>query len=295
MILERHSIGPMTPPKDASFSKNDAMTTKLEIDRPPPAYSDDFLNHGRDNGTSSRSQLQVPNVQSRYNQSSVSVNSQDPAPSADQVHIFERNHDIKGTFFIDPLVMAYQRRKGKKSKKELPHASFRSRKGSVELELATTGDIQKAPKANISVSSHSGSIQITLLPMPASRPRMGLDVNSTHGNVVLYIPEGYSGVLHLKTKKGGIELLPALATHIKTVKFTARETIFMIGTQNNLYELDNSREASFCQVESRTGHIVVGLSGRDRYQAPVGFWKRLGGYFGLGGESSNGSEKDISG
>lgn len=101
--------------------------------------------------------------------------------------------------------------------------------------------------------------------------------------------------MYLKTKKGDIKLLPALAAHIKIVKSTNRETIFMVGTQNNLYELDNSREASFCQVDSRTGHIVVGLSGRDHYQAPVGFWKRLGGYLGLGGESSVGSEKGFSG
>lgn len=69
----------------------------------------------------------------------------------------------------------------------------------------------------------------------------------------------------------------------------------MIGTQNNLYELDNSREASFCQVDTRTGRIVIGLSGRDHYQAPIGFWKRLGGYLGIGGEgSAASSEKGFS-
>ncbi|PPQ69772.1 hypothetical protein CVT25_009756 [Psilocybe cyanescens] len=282
----------MTPPKDAGPSKNTTVATNPDfIDRPPPAYSDNFLIPE----TASRNPLQVPNVRGHYHQSNVTVNSQTPPPSADQVHIFERHHDIKGTFFIDPLIMAYQRKGKRKSKKDLPHASFRSRKGSVELELATTGDIQRAPKANISVSSRSGSIKITLLPMPLSRPRMGLDVNTDHGNVALFIPEGYSGVVHLRTKKGEIEILPALATYIKIVKSSNRETIFMIGTQNNLYELDNSREASFCQVDTRTGRIVIGLSGRDHYQAPIGFWKRLGGYLGIGGEgSAASSEKGFS-
>lgn len=64
----------------------------------------------------------------------------------------------------------------------------------------------------------------------------------------------------------------------------------MMGTQNNVYELDNSREASFCEVDTRKGHIIVGLSGRDHYSPQVGFWKRLGGIL-RGDSSTNGSEK----
>ena len=106
-----------------------------------------------------------------------------PPPTVDQVHVFEPKHNIHGmscvvrelfllahtviynvpgTFYIDPVVPAVG--KGKhKSKRPLPHASFRTRNNKIELDLGTTGDFRKAPKANISVSSKSGDIKINIV------------------------------------------------------------------------------------------------------------------------------------
>lgn len=81
-------------------------------------------------------------------------------------------------------------------------------------------------------------------------------------------------------------ILPALAAIINTVKRSERETIFMIGAQPNPNDSDNSREASFCELSSRTGGITVGLSGRDSYMPRVGFWKKISGYFGAGDKPS---------
>jgi len=256
----------MPPAKDVHTN----MVHKI-VDN-PPAYSD--------HGSVAGQYLPAPNS------NNVVLATQNPPPSADQVHIFDRKHDIQGTFFIDPLVPALNRRKKHKSKHPLPHASFRSRHGGIDLELATTGNIQDAPKANVAVSTRSGDIKIKLLPMPPSRPRMGLDVDSHHGNIALFLPEGFAGVVHLTTRKGEMQILPALSAFIKIVKSSDREMIFMIGTQNNVYELDTSREASFCEVNTRKGSIVVGLSGRDHYSPQVGFWKRLGGYLLPKGEGS---------
>ena len=94
---------------------------------------------------------------------------------------------------------------------------------------------------------------------------------------MLFIPEGFSGVVHLSTRKGEMQLLPAIMACSKVVKSSDHEKIFMVGTQNNVYELDPSREASFCEINTRKGNIVVGLSGRDHYTPHVGFWKRLFG------------------
>ncbi|KDR80666.1 hypothetical protein GALMADRAFT_222262 [Galerina marginata CBS 339.88] len=268
MIVDPRTGKP--PAKDAHTS----MVHKL-VDE-PPAYSDHRSVAGQ----------YLPPVHHNFDPGNPASATPNPPPSADQVHIFDRKHDIQGTFFIDPLVPDLNRRKKHKSKHPLPHASFRSRHGAIDLELATTGNIQDAPKANVAVSSRSGDIKIKLLPMPPSRPRMGLDVNSHHGNVVLFLPEGFAGVVHLTTRKGDMQVLPALSAFIKIVKSSNREMIFMIGTQNNVYELDNSREASFCEVNSRRGNIVIGLSGRDHYSPQVGFWKRLGSYLMPRGESS---------
>ncbi|KAF8906231.1 hypothetical protein CPB84DRAFT_1770290 [Gymnopilus junonius] len=250
----------------ASTSKDILVNMVNKFEDNPPAYDDDRVRpHMRSAGASTTRELVL--------------HSSNPTPSVDQVHICESKHNIHGTFFIDPMIPVIDRRKTKhKSRQPLPHASFRSRKGSIDIELATTGNIQDAPKANVAVSTRHGEIKIQLLPTPPSRPRIGLDVQSRHGNVIFFIPEGFSGVVHLSTRKGDMQLLPALAAYTKVVKSSDNEKIFMIGTQNNVYELDPSREASFCEISTRTGSIVMGLSGRDHYTSQVGFWKRLGGY-----------------
>jgi len=76
--------------------------------------------------------------------------------------------DILGTFYIDPIVTAISRqkkKKNKKNKKSPPHASFRSRHGPIDIELATTGNIESAPKADVSVSNHAGDTTIKLVCM----------------------------------------------------------------------------------------------------------------------------------
>jgi len=76
--------------------------------------------------------------------------------------LFLLSHNFPGTFYIDPLVPGVG--KGKhKSKRPLPHASFRTRNNRIELDLGTTGDVHKAPKANVSVSSKSGDIKINIV------------------------------------------------------------------------------------------------------------------------------------
>jgi len=77
-------------------------------------------------------------------------------------HSLIPSYNVPGTFYIDPLVPAIG--KGKhKSKRPLPHASFRTRNNKIELDLGTTGDVYKAPKANVSVSSKSGDIKINIV------------------------------------------------------------------------------------------------------------------------------------
>ncbi|KAF8159515.1 hypothetical protein B0H34DRAFT_703816 [Crassisporium funariophilum] len=203
-----------------------------------------------------------------------------PPPSVDQVHILERKHDIKGTFYIDPKVSALDQSRLKskgKCKTPLPHASFRTRHGDIMIDLATTGNAWETPKANVVVASRTGHIKINLLSMPSSRPLIGLDITSRKGNIVLFLPPSYSGLVHLTTRKGTMDVLPALAGIMKVVKTTDKEVIFLVEGQNSTQEIDTSRETALCQLSTRTGNVIVGLGGRDRYTPPVGFWKRLMG------------------
>jgi len=91
------------------------------------------------------------------------------------------------------------------------------------------------------------------------------------GNAILFVPEEFSGVVTMSTRRGTMQVLPALQARIKIVKNSEHEIIFMVGAQDP----DTSREASYCQLETRTGNIIVGLVGRDTYAVQPGFWQRL--------------------
>lgn len=43
------------------------------------------------------------------------------------------------------------------------HASFRTRKADIAIDLGTTGDIYDVKKANIAVATHKGDIKINLV------------------------------------------------------------------------------------------------------------------------------------
>lgn len=63
---------------------------------------------------------------------------------------------------------------------------------------------------------------------------------------------------------------------MKVLKESDSEALVMIlGTQASM----ESREMDFCQLDTRTGNLVVGLSNVDKYDAKVGFWKKLTSVF----------------
>lgn len=80
------------------------------------------------------------------------------------------------------------------------------------------------------------------------------------------------------TRKGEMAVLPALASKMKVVKSSEREVIFMISPKNSPNGADNSAETTLCQLNTRKGTVVVGLSGRDQYLPQPSFWKKLGSY-----------------
>lgn len=80
------------------------------------------------------------------------------------------------------------------------------------------------------------------------------------------------------TRKGEMAVLPALASIMKVVKSSEREVIFMVAPKIFSNGADNSGETTLCQLNTRKGTVVVGLSGRDQYLPQPGFWKKLGCY-----------------
>jgi len=201
------------------------------------------------------------------------------SPTVDQVHIFSRHEDIKGTFCIDPRVplLDQSRRRCKRRSQQMPHASFRTRKANISIDLATAGDAYDLKKANVNVASHKGDININLLPTLPVRP-IGLDVTSRKGNIVLFVPDTFSGVVHLTTRKGDMVVLPALTNSMKVIKTSGKEIMFTVTPKHLENRADNTSETTLCQLNTRKGNIVVGLGGYDQYASPPSFWKKLGCY-----------------
>ena len=102
--------------------------------------------------------------------------------------------------------------------------------------------------------------------------------SSLSGNIVLFLPESFTGIVHLMTRKGEMAVLPVLAGIMKVVKTSDKEIIFMIAPKNAPSGADYSGETTLCQLNTRKGTVVVGLSGRDQYAPQPGFWKKIGGF-----------------
>jgi hypothetical protein len=89
------------------------------------------------------------------------------------------------------------------------------------------------------------------------------------GDITVWFPETFSGVIQLNTVKGELHVLPYLAKAVRTLKDTHKEAVLLMGTQaeGGLTDL--------CQVSSRSGKIIIGLSGQDRHPEKEGFWTKF--------------------
>lgn len=122
----------------------------------------------------------------------------DPPPTVNQIHLQSKKEDIigasstpcvclsaafhpykyyrlltpsspaTGTFYVDPQIPALtpggkRRKRDKRRQPDQPHASFQTRSGNLSLSLGTTGSARETPKAVVTASSRTGSIEIRLV------------------------------------------------------------------------------------------------------------------------------------
>lgn len=206
--------------------------------------------------------------------------SEHPQATVQQVHLSGKNEDIIGTFYIDPQHSIVGRKQKKSGKQPfIPNASFRTRTGAIQLALGTSGDAKQDSNASVQVSSRTGNIEINLLPTPVSRPRLALDVQSRQGDVCVHIPESYSGMIQLNTRKGGIQVLSALMQRVKVLKATDKETILLLGASQVAPIPADVYLTDLCQITTTSGRAIVGLAGIDKPEEKEGFWKKLGQFF----------------
>jgi len=204
-----------------------------------------------------------------------------PGPAFSQINLDTRSDDITGTYYVDPQkpVSELTNKKSKKKdrKKKVPDAMFRTRSAKIAIDLAITGLVRDVPKASVVVTSKSGNIILNLLPADdENKPRLNLDISSNSGTVVIFLPRTYGGAIQLHTKSGSMEFLPAILQHINIVKTGETESLVLFGKQ---VPPSSQLPSDFCDIKTRSGKIIVGLRGEDRYVEEVGLWKRIGEYF----------------
>ncbi|PFH51824.1 hypothetical protein AMATHDRAFT_58339 [Amanita thiersii Skay4041] len=226
-----------------------------KVEEKPPAYSEVWRDNRNGNGDTNHSTIRADNIA--------------PTPTVGQLHVSQRNEDIQGTFYIDPSIPRLQKA-SKKEKRLLgdSNVSFCTRKGDIAINLGTTGS---GEKALVVVGTRTGDISVNILPLAADRPRIGLDISSRRGKIVLLIPTSFCGVLQMNTRSGSTTIMPGLARIMQTLKMTAKMKVVQVGRGEG-----NTRGGDYCEISTRSGEIIVGIVGQDKYTARAGLWQTVG-------------------
>lgn len=99
--------------------------------------------------------------------------------------------------------------------------------------------------------------------------------SSSTGDVTLWLPDNFSGLVQLNTRKGEIHVLPRLLETAKVLKQTDFEALIVVGSG----VAPNGQLTDLCQLNSHRGKVIVGFDGMDRHLEKTGFWKKLSDFF----------------
>jgi hypothetical protein len=185
-------------------------------------------------------------------------------------------------------------RRKKRKLKSIPDAVFRSRRGNLSLDLATTGYVNEVAKACIQASTKSGDISLNLISGASTKPRFDVEVNTrsgtceslalcfislmiSTGTIILFVPPTFCGAIQLHTRTGDLNFLPGIASGIQVVKSSDTEYLVLVGKQQPVGL--QQAPADFCRLRTRTGNIIVGERGKDTYVKSTSVWEKLAGLF----------------
>ncbi|KAJ6518839.1 hypothetical protein C8R45DRAFT_949466 [Mycena sanguinolenta] len=239
----------------------------------PPPYG-----YGGSNGGG----LKPLMVASSSSRSSISQKPDIRVPSSlfNSIYLQTRFADITGSYYISPknLVSEAKGRRKKRKQKTIPDAIFRSRRGNLSLDLATTGYASEIAKASIQASTRSGDISLNLISGANTKPRFDVEANTRSGTIVLFVPNTFSGAIQLHTNTGDLTFLPGLASGMQVVKSSDNEYLVLVGKQQPAVGSQLAC-ADFCRLRTRSGNIIVGERGKDTYVKTTSVWQKLAGLF----------------
>jgi len=220
------------------------------------------------------------------------------SPATNNLNIKTRKEPISGIFQIDPVLSILgvssekrdlKKKKSRRSKKlknlwpwqnmspenEVPNATFQTRQGNVNLDLAVVG-YGANEKALVDIMTRQGNVDLNVFQIEGSR-NLNLRVTTRSGNIFVLLPRPFSGPVHLQTRNGTILFLSSLARSMRPVTMREDESLILIGegpfpadTPNN-----SSWVGDYLSLMSRHGNVTVGYIGEDMKPEHGGFWKKI--------------------
>lgn len=83
------------------------------------------------------------------------------------------------------------------------------------------------------------------------------------GQILVLIPRSFCGAIHIRGRKNGHHILPALSITSRLIKSTCcnRDNLFHVGEPSQ-----SGEGTDFLELRSCQGKIIVGYSGEDSYE-----------------------------
>ncbi|PSR72450.1 hypothetical protein PHLCEN_2v11664 [Hermanssonia centrifuga] len=273
MIIEKPDAE--TPYSDEKAAHPRAGSSVQEREQPPP-YAE----------ASTRPTSNVDNIPSSSQINSVF------RPTMQQhvncISLLSKHNALAGSYIIDaelpgsPLAHLGKWH-GRKARKHMtkhnivPNATFQTRHGYINLDLATAGGTSVPNKAYVQVMSRHGKVNINLFALQDHK-HICLEVKTRHSPIVLFVPPNFQGALQLHSKRGNVKFLPAFAQQARTVQANDDGALVLFGQGEISLAEPDSEGLDFCSLESRHGKLTVGISGVDVLETAEGksLIKKLG-------------------
>ncbi|TFY68844.1 hypothetical protein EVJ58_g767 [Rhodofomes roseus] len=163
------------------------------------------------------------------------------------------------------------------------NAAFRTRHGNMKvvfsivesdaaLQASTASqNAERKVRGRVMMSSRHGRIDARLTEIHPNRC-VDLDVSTCHGNINVFLPSNYDGIVAFRTRRGtsGISFLPAFAARARVLRGNDHEMLVSLSSTTTHMEAFSPQESEdYCIIGTRHGKITIGLHGKDDESAVI--------------------------
>lgn len=197
-----------------------------------------------------------------------------------------KHNTIAGSYIINPDLpgssTAHTRMLERRDKKRLrhnivPNATFKTRHGAVNVNLATAGNNDQLGKAYVQIVTRHGKVNVNLFALQSNK-NICLELATRHAPITLLIPPNFRGMLRFSSKRGNIQFLKTFAEQSRVVFADDKHADVLFGPGDLSQVEPTSEGTDYVSLTSRHGRITVGVCGADPIDTTSGggLVKKLG-------------------